>query len=78
MSAVPSVHNSFIVTCKDDATDEQIQAAKDDAVKQGGKIGHEYKLTKAFQVTFPKDSVQAFAKHEHVKDIEADKVFTIQ
>ena len=23
--------------------------AKDDAVKQGGKIGHEYSLTKAFQ-----------------------------
>ncbi|KAK1759307.1 hypothetical protein QBC47DRAFT_371559 [Echria macrotheca] len=69
---------SYIVTCNDDATPEQIQAAKDNAVKQGGKIGHEYKLTKAFQVIFPKDSVQAFEKSEHVKDIEEDKVVSIQ
>ncbi|KAK5660363.1 hypothetical protein OQA88_12904 [Cercophora sp. LCS_1] len=69
---------SYIVTAKDDASDEQLQAAKDDAIKQGGKIGHEYTLTKAFQVLFPADSVRAFDKHEHVKEIEEDSVVTTQ
>ncbi|KAK3390559.1 hypothetical protein B0H63DRAFT_466009 [Podospora didyma] len=63
---------SYIVTCKEDATDDQIKAAKQDAIDKGGKIGHEYSLIKGFQVTFPEDTVQTYEKHEHVKDIEAD------
>jgi len=35
-------------------------------------------LTHVYRVLFPKDSVQAFAKHEHVKDIEKDGVVTTQ
>ncbi|KAJ9148887.1 Alpha-ketoacid dehydrogenase kinase [Pleurostoma richardsiae] len=64
---------SYIVTCKDDATPEQVDAAKKAAVDQGGKIGHEYTLIKGFSVTFPSDSVQTLASHEHVKAVEADK-----
>ncbi|KAK1831794.1 hypothetical protein QBC39DRAFT_371471 [Podospora conica] len=69
---------SYIVTCKEDASDEQIKQAKEDAVKQGGKIGHEYSLIKGFQVTFPEDHVSTFAKHEHVKEIEKDGEVRIQ
>ncbi|KAK0715648.1 peptidase inhibitor I9 [Lasiosphaeris hirsuta] len=69
---------SYIVTLKNDATDDQIKAAKEDAVKQGGKIGHEYTLIKAFQVIFPEDSVTTFEKHENVKEIEKDAEVKIQ
>ena len=69
---------SYIVSCKDDASDDQIKAAKDDAIKQGGTIGYEYSLTKAFQVMFPEDRVTTFEKHEHVKEIEEDKKVSIQ
>ncbi|KAK4174029.1 hypothetical protein QBC36DRAFT_292833 [Triangularia setosa] len=69
---------SYIVTCKDDATPEQIAAAKQHAKDQGGTIGHEYDLIKGFQVTFPEGSVQALASHEHVKDVEADQEVRIQ
>ncbi|KAI0478642.1 alpha-ketoacid dehydrogenase kinase [Xylariaceae sp. FL0804] len=57
----------YIVTCKKDATPEQVAAAKKHAEEQGGKIGHEYKLIKGFSVEFPKDSVQTMESHEHVE-----------
>ncbi|KID80629.1 pyruvate dehydrogenase kinase, partial [Metarhizium brunneum ARSEF 3297] len=38
----------YIVTCKDDATEDQIKAAKQHALDQGGKITHEYTLIKGF------------------------------
>ncbi|KAK3944853.1 putative peptidase [Diplogelasinospora grovesii] len=63
---------SYIVTCKDDATPEQVLAAKKHATDQGGKIGHEYTLIKGFSVTFPDDAVQTMEQHEHVKAVEAD------
>lgn len=37
------------VTLKDTATDEEIAKTKEDVKAQGGKIGHEYTLIKAFQ-----------------------------
>ncbi|KAK0666094.1 hypothetical protein QBC41DRAFT_156535 [Cercophora samala] len=64
---------SYIVTCKDDASPEQIEAAKQHAKDQGGEITHEYTLIKGFAVKFPEDSVQTLANHEHVKDVEADQ-----
>ncbi|KAJ4013925.1 hypothetical protein NW766_006166 [Fusarium irregulare] len=78
------------VTCKDDASDDQVKAyvldytrlediqiltvkrAKQHAIDQGGKIGHEYSLIKGFSVEFPHDSVQTLESHEHVKAVEAD------
>ncbi|KAK4191951.1 hypothetical protein QBC35DRAFT_447742 [Podospora australis] len=69
---------SYIVTCNDDATPEQVAAAKQHAKDQGGKIGHEYDLIKGFQVTFDEGSVQTLESHEHVKAVEADQEVRIQ
>ncbi|KAK4247955.1 hypothetical protein C7999DRAFT_31636 [Corynascus novoguineensis] len=40
---------SYIVTCKKDATPEQVDQAKQYARDQGGQIGYEYTLIKGFQ-----------------------------
>ncbi|EGS21166.1 uncharacterized protein CTHT_0030080 [Thermochaetoides thermophila DSM 1495] len=64
---------SYIVMCKDDATPEQVEAAKQHARDQGGKIGHEYTLIKGFQVTFPDDKIVTLENHEHVKHVERDQ-----
>ncbi|CAF3504151.1 unnamed protein product [Fusarium graminearum] len=63
---------SYIITCKDDASDEQVQSAKQHAKDQGGKITHEYSLIKGFAVEFPEDSIQTLESHEHIKTVEAD------
>ncbi|KAM0219348.1 hypothetical protein ACHAQD_006565 [Fusarium lateritium] len=63
---------SYIVTCKDDATDDQVQAAKQHAKDQGGKITHEYSLIKGFAVQFDDDAVNTLESHEHVKAVEHD------
>ncbi|EQK98711.1 hypothetical protein G6O67_000364 [Ophiocordyceps sinensis] len=63
---------SYIVTVKDDATPEQLQAAKKQARDQGGTIGHEYTLIKGFSVSFPEGSVHTLDKNEHVKAFEPD------
>ncbi|OBT43198.1 hypothetical protein VE00_06437 [Pseudogymnoascus sp. WSF 3629] len=63
----------YIVTLKSEATDDQVAAAKQDAVKQGGKIGHEYNAVfKGFSVTFPEGTVHTLDANEHVEAIEAD------
>ncbi|KAL0933078.1 peptidase inhibitor I9 [Colletotrichum truncatum] len=64
---------TYIVTCKEDATPEQFQAAKKHAEEQGGKIGHEYSLIKGFSVEFPEDQISTLEKHEHVKHVEKDQ-----
>ncbi|KAL2260226.1 hypothetical protein VTK26DRAFT_5852 [Humicola hyalothermophila] len=64
---------SYIVTCKKDATPEQVEAAKQHARDQGGKIGHEYTLIKGFQVTFDEGTVNTMASHEHVEGVELDQ-----
>ncbi|KAK3292208.1 uncharacterized protein B0H64DRAFT_224058 [Chaetomium fimeti] len=69
---------SFIVTCKPEATEDQVKAAKQHARDQGGEIGHEYSLIKGFQVTYPEGTVQTMASHEHVQDVEEDKQVTTQ
>ncbi|KAJ5518309.1 Proteinase inhibitor propeptide [Penicillium expansum] len=55
--------SSYIITCKPDATDDQVQAVKDHAKEQGGTIGHEYSLIKGF----------ALDSHPHVEHVEADQ-----
>ncbi|KAK4121728.1 protease propeptide/inhibitor [Parathielavia appendiculata] len=64
---------SYIVTCKKDATPEQVEAAKQHARDQGGKIGHEYSLIKGFQVTFDEGTVSTMENHEHVEAVEQDQ-----
>jgi hypothetical protein len=69
---------SYIITCKDDASDDQVKAVKQKAIDQGGEIGHEYNLIKGFSVTFPEGSVSALESHEHVKAVEADQEMRTQ
>ncbi|KAI6083133.1 peptidase inhibitor I9 [Hypoxylon rubiginosum] len=64
---------TYIVTCKPDATPEQVAAAKKHATDQGGKIGHEYNLIKGFSVTFDSDAVTTLESNEHVKAVELDQ-----
>ncbi|KAH7031195.1 uncharacterized protein B0I36DRAFT_323389 [Microdochium trichocladiopsis] len=64
---------TYIITCKEDASPEQVEATKQAAKDQGGQIGHEYKLIKGFSVSFPEGTVHAMDSHEHVKHVEADQ-----
>ncbi|KAJ4258700.1 hypothetical protein NW762_007784 [Fusarium torreyae] len=67
---------TYIVTCNDDASPDQVESAKQHAKDQGGKITHEYNLIKGFAVEYPSDSVQTLESHEHVKAVEADQEVT--
>ncbi|KXJ92473.1 hypothetical protein Micbo1qcDRAFT_204448 [Microdochium bolleyi] len=64
---------SYIVTCKEDATPDDVKALKQQVRDQGGNITHEYNLIKGFAVTYPEDAVQTLENHEHVKAVEADQ-----
>ncbi|KAJ5317594.1 hypothetical protein N7508_002102 [Penicillium antarcticum] len=63
---------SYIVTCKQDASDEDVQAVKQHSIDQGGKISHEYSLIKGFAVEFPDSVVNTLESHPHVENVEAD------
>ncbi|KAG5951714.1 hypothetical protein E4U53_002446 [Claviceps sorghi] len=63
---------SYIVTFKDDATEDQIQAAKKQAIDQGGKITQEYSLIKGFAVELKDDAITTLEANEHVKAVEKD------
>lgn len=69
---------SYIVTCKQGATDEQVNSAKEHAKSQGGTITHEYNLIKGFAVKFDDDAIIALEAHEHVESVEADGEMRIQ
>ncbi|KAK6831557.1 hypothetical protein RU639_002816 [Aspergillus parasiticus] len=69
---------SYIVTCKEDATDEQVQETKRHVIDQGGKIGHEYKIIKGFSVTFDDDAIVTLESHPHVKAVEEDGIMSTQ
>ncbi|ROW09539.1 hypothetical protein VMCG_02632 [Cytospora schulzeri] len=64
---------SYIVRCNSDATPEQIEAAKQHAVSQGGTIGHTYNLIKGFSVSYPEGAVVSLESNEHIKEVEADQ-----
>ncbi|KAI1379350.1 hypothetical protein F4677DRAFT_408712 [Hypoxylon crocopeplum] len=69
---------TYIVTCKPDATPEQVAAAKKHAQDQGGKIGHEYNIIKGFSVTFPNDAMTTLESNENVQNVELDQEVKIQ
>ncbi|KAH7022509.1 hypothetical protein EDB80DRAFT_878053 [Ilyonectria destructans] len=69
---------TYIVSCNDDATPDQVQSAKQHAIDQGGKIEHEYTLIKGFSVSYPEGSVNTLESHEHIKLVEADQPVTTQ
>ncbi|KAF2265898.1 hypothetical protein CC78DRAFT_615454 [Lojkania enalia] len=62
---------TFNVTLNKDAPAEKLDAAKKQAVDQGGKIVNEFTLIKGFTVEMPADSVSALSSNEHVT-VEAD------
>ncbi|KAI0425558.1 hypothetical protein F5Y09DRAFT_321478 [Xylaria sp. FL1042] len=64
---------TYIVTCKDDATPEQVAQAKQHAKDQGGKITHEYNLIKGFAVEIPDGTVSSLDAHPSVKGVEKDQ-----
>ncbi|KAI0899590.1 peptidase inhibitor I9 [Annulohypoxylon nitens] len=64
---------TYIVTCKPDASPEQVAAAKKHAEDQGGKIGHEYNLIKGFSVTFPNDAITTLESSPNVQGVELDQ-----
>ncbi|KAH7118215.1 hypothetical protein B0J13DRAFT_458573, partial [Dactylonectria estremocensis] len=66
------------VSCKVDATPEQIEAAKMNAIELGGKIGYEYSIIKAFSVSFEKDVITTLESHEHVKSVTKEGVMRRQ
>ncbi|KAL7949841.1 hypothetical protein V8C42DRAFT_184231 [Trichoderma barbatum] len=69
---------SYIVTLKDDASDEQLAAAKQKARDAGAEITHEYTLIKAFTAKYPEDSVVTLAEDPTVQSVEADQVMRTQ
>ncbi|KAI0799120.1 hypothetical protein GGR55DRAFT_684305 [Xylaria sp. FL0064] len=64
---------TYIVTCKEDASPEQVAEAKKHAQDQGGKITHEYNLIKGFAVEIPDDTVNTLESHPHIKGVEKDQ-----
>ncbi|QYS94002.1 Inhibitor I9 domain-containing protein [Trichoderma simmonsii] len=69
---------SFIVTLKDDVSDDQLAAAKQKAKDAGGKITHEYTLIKAFTVEYPEGTVHSLAEDPSVQTVEEDKEMRTQ
>ncbi|KAJ6002061.1 Proteinase inhibitor propeptide [Penicillium canescens] len=63
---------SYIITCKPDASDDEVQQVKKHAIDQGGEIIHEYNLIKGFSVAFDKDTVTSLETHPHVDNVEED------
>ncbi|TGJ86879.1 hypothetical protein E0Z10_g1898 [Xylaria hypoxylon] len=64
---------TYIITCKSEASADQVAEAKQHAKDQGGKITHEYNLIKGFAVEFPADKITTLESHEHVKAVELDQ-----
>ncbi|KXG49965.1 Proteinase inhibitor, propeptide [Penicillium griseofulvum] len=69
---------SYIITCKKDADDSQVESVKQHAKDQGGSIIHEYSLIKGFAVTFPENTVHSLDTHPHVENVEADSEMRTQ
>ncbi|KAJ5543254.1 hypothetical protein N7535_005684 [Penicillium sp. DV-2018c] len=64
---------SYIITCKPEATDVEVNEVKNHAKEQGGEITHEYSLIKGFAVQFPEGTAHTLDSHPHVDNVEADK-----
>ncbi|KAK4159188.1 peptidase inhibitor I9 [Cladorrhinum sp. PSN259] len=64
---------SFIVTLKDNASDEDLAQAKQKIKDQGGDITHEYSLIKGFAYTVPEGTVQTLDSEPYVEAVEQDQ-----
>jgi len=61
----------YIVTLKKDASNEEYDKAKKQAVEEGGKIVDEYTLIKGFVVEYPADTVHSLASNTNL-NVEQD------
>ncbi|ODQ80631.1 hypothetical protein BABINDRAFT_160884 [Babjeviella inositovora NRRL Y-12698] len=68
----------YIITLKEDASDADVQALKDQVTSAGGEITNEYSLIKGFSANLPEDHASTLETHEHVNSIEADGEVKIQ
>ncbi|KAF2430095.1 hypothetical protein EJ08DRAFT_250982 [Tothia fuscella] len=57
--------STVMITLKSGADASELENAKKEATKQGGKIVHESKLIKSITVEFPKDQVHSLATNDH-------------
>ncbi|KAF8434682.1 peptidase inhibitor I9 [Terfezia claveryi] len=67
---------TYIITLKEDATDAEVQAVKDQVVASGGKIEHDYPLIKGFSATLP--AIHTLESHPKVLYIEKDQIVRTQ
>jgi len=56
----------YNVTLKENAGDEELAKAKENAKSSGGEIKHEFTLIKAFTVEFPDDKVGILQTNDHI------------
>ncbi|PHH55515.1 hypothetical protein CFIMG_001390RA [Ceratocystis fimbriata CBS 114723] len=61
---------SYLVTFKEDATKDQIDAAKKLVKDQGGEITDEFSLIKGFTVSYPEGTVQTLSKNPSVSSFQ--------
>ncbi|KAK4466156.1 hypothetical protein QBC42DRAFT_259593 [Cladorrhinum samala] len=69
---------SYIVTLKPEATDSQLDDAKQKVKDQGGKITHEYSLIKGFAFEVEEGTVTTLAAQPYVEGLELDQEVTTQ
>jgi len=56
----------YNVTLKENARDEELAKAKENAKSSGGEIKHEFTLIKGFTVEFPNDKVGILQTNDHI------------
>ncbi|KAG5925498.1 hypothetical protein E4U42_004236 [Claviceps africana] len=65
---------SYIITLKDDTTKDEVEAAKQQAIDQGGKIIQSWMLIKGFAVEMDDDAVTTLESNPHILTIEKDSL----
>jgi len=67
----------YNVTLKENANEEELTKAKENAKSSGGEIKHEFSLIKGFTVEFPDDKVGILQTNDHIH-VEQDGEVTTQ
>lgn len=66
--------SKYIVTLKQDASDQDVAGIKQSIIESGGKITTEYELIKGFVAELPvTHDVQSLAANAHVLNVEPDQ-----
>jgi len=67
----------YNVTLKENANEDELAKAKENAKSSGGEIKHEFTLIKGFTVEFPDDKVGTLQTNDHIH-VEQDGEVTTQ